>query len=507
MKQRWVDWWNDAWRFWLALLHWNTIKTLHVLRGPGRRAPCQDPSDDDRPGCSHCYGIIDWREPARFQRVCPFLEQGPHGWRCAVASDQVRPFWGRVLAWYGGALAALYLGLSVAVWGGLWLAGGGGIGWTEVAWPGSWHRIAEVQSERFFQQSILAFRHGRLNEAYVALNSACIRNPRNYDARLLMAQIDMFRGNYPFSDQGFGRLLKEVPAQRERTAVTYHDTLLSLNRLPELAEFSLAMAVNDPAHAALWMRSLLLAVRSGRVAPGLLETHAASVDKLAPHAQLLLRAAVAAAAGRPAEAGEWLRPAFRGPLNGRYMEEQIRGLLLLGDWDQANTLLLFYAMALGRFETQAQAYLIDSVAGDAWRARADFAGMLKEDLTATRVQRLLVLLIRQPDQELFQQLHQRVWSQPALREAVPGPAMWATALVCGAAKEGRLWRTTGQQYRGDDFPPIERIDFSRGRIDEPESVIHLINMVTLPREVIFALLARREDPGLERKRALRQREG
>lgn len=500
--------WTDALRFWGALLFWNLRKTCFALGGRRRRAPCQDRSDADRPGCSRCLAAAHWHDPAAFRRVCPLLQRTADGWRCGVASRDVRPFWGRALAWYGGALLGLFLLGTLGVWGILRVTGVPEVAWRDVAWPPAWHRISEAQARGFFRQSIAAFNRGRLNEAYVALRAARIRDPRFFDAKLLMAQITMFQGSQPFADDLFRELMAEAPAEQERIAVTYHDTLLSLARMPALAGFSLEMVQRDPGHAALWVRSLLLALRKSPPAAELIGTDEALLSLLAPHARLLVEAELALARGEADRAHQLLHTPFAGPLNGVYMTEQLQRLLALGQVEDAQSLLRHYALALGDFEAQVQQYHIDRAAGDDWSARMTFEGLIRRELSAGQVERLLSALLIQPGKELYLKLHQNLKARSGLTPRLNGVALWVTGLVCAAPAEARQWQQLGTQTFGDRFPAIDRVDFTRLNLGEEHSVIHLINVLTLPREVAFTLLAQVELPvPTDTKRALRHREG
>ena len=179
----------DGFRMAWALPYWNFRKTIFRLGGRRGYVPCHDHTDDNMAGCMRCNAVLHWAEPGRLRRVCPLLHLDPKGWRCSVASSGVRTYWGRFLGWYGATLFSIYLLGALLLWLTLQLTGTTRIGVLQVVWPGSWHRVSEVPAEDFFSKSIMAFRSGRLGEAYVALNSTCMQNPDNYDAKLMLAQI------------------------------------------------------------------------------------------------------------------------------------------------------------------------------------------------------------------------------------------------------------------------------------------------------------------------------
>ena len=101
-------WLEDCGRFWWALIALNLSKTLFAARGRRGRWPCQSPSDSGRAWETTCEAKALWNNPARFRRVCPILKKAPDGrWVCSANTADVRPFWGRAAAWFGGAAIAL----------------------------------------------------------------------------------------------------------------------------------------------------------------------------------------------------------------------------------------------------------------------------------------------------------------------------------------------------------------------------------------------------------------
>ncbi|MBI2512891.1 MAG: hypothetical protein HYV96_13005 [Opitutae bacterium] len=496
MLRRPIHWLADAGRFVGALFLWNARKTAYVVRGRTGRCPCQNESDDSIPGRVRCDAATHWHEPARFRAVCPLLVETPDGWRCSVHASQVRPFWGRAVAWSGAALVVLFLVGAGATLVFLRAAGGAPISFTQVAWPGKWHEIRPAQSRHLFRRAVGAFAHGRLNEAHLALLSAQQRDPRNYDAALMLAQIAMFQGSVLSSDEQFERLLREHPAQSGRTAIVYHDTLLSLDRMRRLAQFSLAMAKADSDRSAVWVRSALLAVRSlsATDAVELREKTEPTIASLAPHAQLLLRAEFDARAGDTPRALKSLRAPFSGPLNPFYARHQVLRLAALGDAGAAQVMLDFYGPPFGEFEQQLTQFELSSIARDEATAEAAFRRLLAQPLQELRVERIAAALIAHPNAERYRQFSARVQREGLLEAVCDGAGLWVTGLVCDAPKDAVYWQTHGKQPMFSGYPPIKMIDFQSRALATVNSVSHLVNVLSLPREVIVALLARVEPP-------------
>lgn len=492
MFQRFLRWLADTGRYAGGMFYWNARKSAYVWRGRRGSCPCQNESDDSIPGRVRCEAVLHWHNPARFRRICPLLVATAEGWRCSVQATQVRPFWGRVGRGTALALLGLYLAGTGAVFVSLRVVGGAPVGWFQVAWPGRWHEIKTVQAAHLFQVAIDSFARGRLPEAHLRLMTARELDPANYDVALMLAQISMFQRSYLFSDDLFLGLWRDHPVRRLHTAVVYHDTLVSLDRMEKLGEFAVMMAASDPAQAVVWVRSALLAARSMRTeeAARMLKTRTAALAQLAPHARLLVQAELDLRAGDEAAAMAALRRRFAGPFNPYYVHFQVERLAGLGATGDAQSLLDAQGQVLGVFERLMTQVTVAQRAGDRVLAQASFRALLKETLDAPRVERLATRLIVHPDAGFYRELDARVRSEPQLEAAVEGATLWITGLACAAPVEARFWRTHGRQVSPALYPAIQELDFSTRDLLSPGSVCHLINVVPLPREVILALLWR-----------------
>lgn len=492
MVRRVLNWLSDTARFVGAMFYWNARKSLYVARGRRGRCPCQNESDDSVPGRVRCDAMVHWHQPVRFQKICPLLVATPDGWRCSVHAAQVRPYWGRVGVWCAATLLALYGAGVLAVFSALRTVGKAPVSLTQVAWPGKWKEIRRVQSDQLFRQAIAAFSSGRMNEAYLTLTTARQRDPANYDATLLLAQITMFQGSALFADAQFEALFREHPAQRSRTVVVYHDTLLLLDRMDKLAEFAVTMARADSARAAVWVRSALLAVRAlpAGEAAAFREKSAGAIAALAPHAQRLLAAEFTARTGDAAGAARQLQAPFSGPLNPFYMTYQVQRLAELGDATGAQVLLDFYGRLLGDFDQPLVQYALSATARDTGAATVAFRRLLALPLDSQRVERLAAALITHPDAALFRELSARVQRERTLETASDGAGLWVAGIVSGAVAEAGYWQRHGRQPLAPSYPPIKAVDFTSRDIAVANSAGRLVNVLSLPREVILALFGR-----------------
>jgi hypothetical protein len=482
---------SDAGRGLFDLFYWNARKTSYRLHGG--RCPCQHQSDDPVPGRVRCEPAMHWHEPGRFRVICPLLVSTPQGWRCSVAPVGVRPFWGRAAGLVVGIGLGVYLAGVIAVFVALRVVNDAPVGLHHVAWPGWWRQIPRVQSAHLFREAIAAFREGRLDEAHLALETARTRDPGNYDAGLLLAQIAMYQRSYLFADGLFTELQAGHPEHRLRTAVTYHDTLLGMDRLETLAVYSLDMAQQDTERAAVWMRSALLAARAlpAASAAKLEELPAARLERVAPHARRLLQAELDLMAGRRDAGLRKLREPPPGPFNPYYIAYQIERLAETGGAGHAQAMLDQLGPVLGEFEHLRLQVIVAGRAGDAWGRRSAFATLLRRPLTSAQAERLAALLITHPEAGLFREFAARVRGDPGLATALGAASLWVTALACGLPEAAQEWRAAAGA--GDAGPPsIQAIDFQQRDVLRPDTAQHLINTVDLPREVILALLWRSE---------------
>ncbi len=485
---------TDAARTAFGFIYWNARKHAYVRRGRQGRCPCQNPSDDSIPGHVRCNAVLLWHSPERFQRVCPLLVRADNGWCCKVSSQGVRPFWGRAAAWYGGTLLAVYVAAVLTVTVFLRVASGVPVAPWDIAWPGRWSQVRNAQADQLYQRALQAMAAGRPREALLALSSARQRSPHHLPAGLMLAQVTMYQGSAAFSDSMFEELLRQHPQDTARISVVDHATLLSLDRLDRLAEFALGRALAEDGHTALWVQSLLAALRAGPDTADFLTRHIAEVRRLAPHAQVLLEAERALAERNLGEAIVRLREPFKGALNPIYMREQIERLAALGSPQDAQVLLDFYGPLLGAFEHQLTQFALESINHDTWGARASLRRLLREPLGPDQIQRLATRLAQYPSAERFRECHAVLSEKRDVAGWPVAAALWVAALRSDSPREAAYWRTQARNLGEGDVPDIRRIDSTSRDPNNPESLAFIANVLTLPREMVLALIPARPAP-------------
>jgi hypothetical protein len=492
LTRRAASWLTDSFRLVVASLYWNARKSVFVGRGRRGACPCFNPSDDPIAGQVRCRAVQMWADPARFRAVCPLLIQNDHGWCCSVDATGVRPFWGRTAAAWGagvagGYLTAVLIAFALFRWG----VGVPVKPW-QFAWPGSWHEVREAQAEMLFRRAMTAFAGGRPREALLALESARQIRPDHYPATRLLAQITMFQGSWAFSDGLFWHLLESQPTRRRETAIVYHDTLAALDRMDALADLCLQMVPEDPGQTAKWVRSLLFALQRSADPSKVLDARAAWVVRLPAHARLLVEAERSVAAKDVAGAIRQLRTPFGGPYNPIYLRAQVERLASLGAFGDAQVLLDFYAPMLGRFDADVTQLGLELARGDQWAARGQLGRLLEGSSTVEQFTSIAEQLIMRPNPDRARELHARARLLPRDDYRRVAAVIWVMALASGQAADGHAWRSEALAGGWASLPEISALDFSQHDPRDPRSPLNLIQAVELPREIVFALVARLE---------------
>lgn len=488
--RRAASWLTDYFRLGWASLYWNARKSSFVRRDRRGACPCFHPSDDPIPGRVRCRAVLMWNDPARFRRVCPLLAQTEHGWCCSVASADVRPFWGRAAKAWGASLAGVYLVAVLLAFAFLRWGVGVPVKLWHLAWPGSWHQVGEAQADVLFRRAMDAFAVGRQREALLALESARQIRPDHYSATRLLAQITMFQGSWAFSDGLFWHLLESRPTRRKETAIVYHDTLASLDRVDALADLCLQMVPEDPSQTASWVRSLLFALRRSADPSKVLEARAALVARLPAHARLLVEAERSVAAGDVAGAISQLRAPFGGPYNPIYLRAQVERLAALGAGGDAQVLLDFYAPMLGGFDAAVAQFALELASGDQWAARAELGRLLAGSPSFEQLSSIAEQLILRPNPDRFSELQARVRRLAGDDQRRIAPVIWVLALASGQTADARAWRAEAIVAGLSNWPNVSAVDFSQRDPRDPRSPLNIIQAVDFPREIVFALVAR-----------------
>ncbi len=332
------------------------------MRGARGRCPCQHPSDSGAAHVTACEAVIGWVRPGQFRRVCPLLERGPDGrWCCSVAATQVRPFWGRALVAGLALAAAVWLILTLVVFGVL-RTGGFELSLAQVAWPPALRAaLPRAQAARFIHEARAAYADGRINEAMVALQSAWQEDSSNYAVGLLLAQ---FSESTDLAGAGriYAHLRATHPEKGAEVAQAWIYTLLAHGDFADAAKLAHDELAKAPTETA-WLHALIFACRQTHD-PGVLEklsnlpgglaeplraivtTEAAALRGTLAGDELRRRLAIWPAADAPAYAWHWRIERL---LMGKWVADAMAGLTAakghLADRDAAPLLLAAYATA------------------------------------------------------------------------------------------------------------------------------------------------------------------
>lgn len=419
---------GDFFRFWWALLALNTRKS--VARARGQPPPCQAPGDSGRARETVCEACLQWNKIGRFRRVCPLLDWTPAGWRCGADAADVRPFWGRAGAAYGLLATGLWLGGTLAAFGGL-RAVGYRVSYLDVVWPPAWANVTRARADYYTDQGRTALAAGRIHEAGLALGLATTLDLTNYPAGFALAQLWQ-TGQPALSDRAYRRLLTSHPAQAPATAQAWAQALLLRGDFRELAALATERLNAEPDASPGWLHALIFSCRRladqrplhALLARNDLEpiTRLVLIDELADADGTAAATARARSQPLPATADEYAR------------YHQIKTLIRHGDAVRALELLQLYGTGLAANERVALTLRALGAAGAKERRRAEVTALLASNSGPELHTLLATDLIYHPDPALLAlavtALDQRPWAtQPAGTAAL-------SALLCAAAVDG-----------------------------------------------------------------------
>lgn len=491
-----LAWLADAARCTWALLYWNARKSSYVLGGRSGRCPCQNPSDIGGKGGVRCDASLYLNEPLRFRRVCPLVVSSPNGRGayCSVAASEVRPFWGRAVKFFALVALGFYLVSVTSVFVGLRSTGLRTVSWFQVGWPGSWDEIPKARSAYFFQQALTACARGDYPQAYQSMLAAVALDRSNYPARLFTAQYAAFAGEMLSSDALFAIAVKEFPEHRDRTVITWHDSLLAVARYDKLARFSLEQAGLDQARRSVWVGSMSLAMRLGRLGATFLKENQAAVAGLGPDAEPLVRAAAAIADNDGEAALTALRYVFPQGTDANYVMQQIQLLLMIGVPRNAEIAWNMNGGNLQESDRLLARSWVDAGLGYRALATLEFSAGLDRTLTHADWDKLAATLVMQPDREAFLAFHRRAIKEGSAMTLDTAALMWVSALVVGAEREREYWlRYSLEQFRVK-YPPVTEINFRSLNGGQSGTVPFLVGILPLGRATIASLYERVEPP-------------
>lgn len=483
-----IGWIGDFFRLWWGLVYWNVRKSLFRLRRSRARCPCQNPSDSGRGGETGCDAAQVWHHPARFQRVCPLLIATPQGLRCSADARDVRPFWGRAAAWYAGGLAALYLALTLAAFGGLRLIGYR-ISPLATVWPADWSELRLARSELFTAKARQALAEHNVSEAILSLEVAFHSNPANYVAGLQLAQL-MSVGQPDTAEKLFALLMRLHPKKRPTTALAWLRLLLEQGRFDHAAGLAAQMLLDDPAQRPAWLHALFQTTRfahDDQPLRSLIDRHAGklpSIDVALINSELLIRQGKGLTllpgltTALPASAGSF----------GPYY--QVSRLLELGRPSEAKAMLDHYTAA-GRIG-DVDAYRLElgllAATGrdDLLRRRLD-----GRTLNARELQIVCEDLVRHPDRNVLEALDRCLQRSHLPSDAATYSATTAYLVACGVVGDEASMKAAGarlEELSGKRMARLDAVEAFFRRRDSNRKISRILpSLPALSVDMIYAL--------------------
>jgi len=433
---------------------------------------------------------MGWEQARRFRRVCPLLVNTPQGWRCSVDTADVRPFWRRTLAYYGGTIAGIYLLAALGVFIFLRIVGYP-VSIVHVTWPPSWHRVGQARGWYFTEQARRAFAAGRTGEALLYLSNAYEFDPSNYAAGLTLAKA-LQSGQAVPSNRLYDRLYHEHPTQREATAEEWFRALLARGDFRSIQDLALDRLTHGTDHASVWMRALVFASRQTGQDTAL-RTLRASSDAAVAAWRPLLDAELLQLGGHVAEAraaldrSDWSRV----PPYGAYY--QVAELIARGEVFPALDRLGAASAELDgetRIALQLAAFAHEG-ARRPLQQQVDLLLGPRFSLPAVKV--LAAQLIRQPDPAILDQLFAKLRREPIAFNTESAGIHFS--LLCAAGAQGDWEKfnavgrtiTAGSGMTAAFLATVE--NFFRGRTTSDRAT-SILPMLPLPVEVTYALLER-----------------
>ena len=438
---------------------------------------------------ARCEAILNWREPARFRRVCPLLTPTPQGWRCGVNAESARPFWGRAALYAAALILILYLVGTVTVYTAL-RAAHYEASYLSVVWPPRWQELRNSQEKLYAARAQRALQAGNYQEAILSLEVVTRLNPRNYTAGLALAGLCQAAAQPYIADQIYERLMRDVSDQRRATAQIWFRALLARAAYAKIQELAAIMLSEDPAERAAWLNALLFSCRQTGD-----HTFLATLLAQNPHLpewcteligieQLLLQQQLDAALPR-------LTRYNRLPAAAYVPYYQVDRLLRHGQPDRANELLHAYQSHLPADEA---AFLrLRDYRAKNWSALfgSQFDALLRYEMAPRIVAQFCAYLVNNPDPALFARFFDRFIAAgpPVSADTVHlYHATYLAAILNGdAGRAEQIARRIGQ-FTTTDAQALRGLgEMLKGRTADPR-LLRILPLVPLPTEVIYALL-------------------
>lgn len=487
-----TGWIADFFLFWWALLYWNLRKAWFRLSGPTRDScPCQVFSDSGHAMDSRCAAVQNWRNPARFRKVCPLLVETKDGWRCASDAERVRPFWGRAAAYFGAAFLVVYFAGTLAVYGFLRTAHYE-TSYATIAWPPLWGELRGSQEKLYAARAQRALAAGDYGDAILSLQMVCQINPRNYVAGITLASLTQVSGQPYVAEHIYARLMHDVPEHRPATAQIWVRALLARADYDQIKPLSTAMLTEDSGRREAWLHALLFSARQTKD----LATLQAVIDGpagLPDWCMDLINVEASLLQGRIDQALPPLTRVQGRPGSPYVPFYQAARLMDLERHEQAGELIEAYGARLPREEA---AFLRLRLFGARrWTSLmgAEYDNLLSYPMTPRLAAQFCAWLILSPDRQAFARYADRFqhFGPPVSADTLPlYHANYLAAVACRDTARAEQIAGAITHFTAANGKAMRAVADLLAQGAGHAQVAQLLPLVPLPVEVIYAILER-----------------
>lgn len=432
---------------------------------------------------------MTWDRPERFRRLCPLLVRTPDGLRCSANTEDVRPFWGVAVRYYGGTALAIYAALVISVFAVL-RSVGYPVSIIHVSLPPFWHKVGESRGWFFSMRAQQAFAAGRTNEGLLYLANAFEFDPKSYETGVSLAKAFQL-GRPDHSDELYAKLLSTHPQHRSATAEQWFRALLARGDFEKIEGLAYGELLHEPRYANVWMRALLFATRQTGNDARLKRL----LEHANPHAVVwrpLLETELLMRAGKLREARATLNKPTPANAPPYLVLHRVETLVALDEAMAALDLLVTH-----RSRLDPEAYLTYRLhclghAGAKQSLRKEFqVFLLDAPLSQPTLKMMCAQLIRHPDNELFERVLAKV-----TREAMPlndDTAGGWFSLLCtaGAVRDQSSLRALTVRLRNASSTPFMALGLVENffRTDTPDRrATVFLPFLPVPMEVAYALI-------------------
>lgn len=423
-----------------------------------------------------------WDRPERFRRVCPALQRSPEGWMCSLDTAAVRPYWIRALGWWAGAAVAAYVLLATGAAGALRARGYRDITPLDTLLPTRWSRVTTARRDVFLRQAQAALAQRDVAAMWVSLSSAAAAAPDDYEVRLALAQMYSHLLMNSLAETEFRDLLQRFPDQRAKTAVVFHDVLVTRGEFEALGRLALGqLAEPDTTEKAAWIRALMLALRGSRDPGQVLRSERDAFAALPQPWQNAIRCEAAVRGGDTAAVDQWLAV----PVNQANAALVLAGAETLVDHAAPAAAIegiVRASPAIGAFESERLLHRLHVREGAEKLALKSFDAMLAHARTAPERERLLAVLVEHPNFDRVNRLASALGNHVAPFAANEAGSVWVAAAIAGNDAVRQLAERRLQHDHGLVVPPDMPRELSGS------SVTAWMKMLPLTRETAAALV-------------------